>query len=255
MGRLDGKVAIVTGGATGLGAAIVELYASEGARLVIGDIRNEEAEHTAEATRRAGGEAVAWTTDVSNNESVATLIEHAEHTFGRVDIVTSNAGVLGAGHKKSIVDVTESELRQILDVNFVGTWFTLYHAIPALLRAGGGTISITASTGAERGIPKAPAYAASKGAVVALMRSVAIDQAPQIRVNAVSPGAMATQMSVHAAEELGVSPSEVIAQAHAVEMADPFEAAHAHLYLVSDEATGVTGSVVTVDRGASARHP
>jgi NAD(P)-dependent dehydrogenase (short-subunit alcohol dehydrogenase family) len=255
MGRLDDKVAVVTGGATGLGAAIVELYAREGARVVIGDIRTEEAERTAEMVRGAGGEAVARGTDVADSASVAGLIEVAERTFGQLDVVTANAGILGRGHRKSIVDVTEAELRQILDVNFIGTWFTFAHAIPALRRAGGGAISVTASTAAERGLAKAPAYAASKGAIVALMRSAAVDLAPDIRVNAVSPGAMATQLSSHAAADAGVGAADMVAQAHAVEFADPIEAAYAHLYLVSAESAGVTGSVLTVDRGASARHP
>jgi NAD(P)-dependent dehydrogenase (short-subunit alcohol dehydrogenase family) len=255
MGRLDGKVAVITGGATGLGARIVEVYAREGARLIIGDIRLEQAQERADAVRNDGGEAFALTTDISDSSSVEALMAEAETRFGQLDIVTANAGILGRGHKKSLVDVTEDELRQIIDVNFVGTWNTLKHAIPALRRAGGGAISVTTSTSADRGTAKAPAYAASKGAVNAMIYAAAIDLMPDIRVNAVAPGAMATELGVHAAQEMGIDVSDVIAQAHAVTPADPIECALAHLYLVSPESAGMTGQVLTVDGGATVRHP
>jgi 3-oxoacyl-[acyl-carrier protein] reductase len=254
-GVLAGKVAVVTGGATGLGAAIVALYAGAGARVVVGDIRPQEAEAVAASARAAGGDVDVVDVDVSRGADVARLIEHAERRHGRIDVVTSNAGILGRGHKQSIVDVSDDELRQVMDVNFGGAWNVLRHAIPALRRAGGGAITVTGSTGSERGIPKAPAYAASKGAIAALVRAVAVDVAPEIRVNAVLPGAMATRIAVHAAQEKGIAADEVVAQAHDVEFADPLECAQTHLFLASPAAAGINGQLVTVDRGLSVRHP
>jgi NAD(P)-dependent dehydrogenase (short-subunit alcohol dehydrogenase family) len=252
---LDGKVAVITGGATGLGAVIAEVYVGAGARVVIGDIRADEAEATAAKLRGDGRDATAQVTDITDSASVGALMRRAEEEYGPVNIVTANAGILGRGHKKSIVDVTEDELRQIMEVNFIGTWFTFQHGITALQRAGGGALSVTCSTSASRGTAKAPAYAASKGAILALMRSAAVDLWPEIRVNAISPGAMATQLGVHVAEEKAMDVSEVTAQAHNVVAADPIESALAHLYVVSPESAGVTGQDITVDRGATVQHP
>ncbi len=252
---LEGKVAVITGGSTGLGRGIAELYAAEGAKIVVGDVRPEPGEATVEAIRAAGGVAEFVQCDVTRSDQVQALVDHAEQTFGALDIMTANAGILGRGHKKSLVDITEDELRQIIDVNLVGTWNTVKHAIPALLRAGGGAISVTTSTSADRGTAKAPAYAASKGAVNAMVYAVAIDLMPDIRINAVAPGAMATDLGVHAAEEMGIDVKDVVAQAHAVKLADPIECALAHLYLVSPESAGMTGQILTVDGGATVRHP
>ncbi len=255
MPALDGKVAVITGAATGLGAVIAEVYAGAGAKVVLGDIRADEVAATAAKLRTNGAAALAQKCDVTDSDSVRELMLRAEAEYGGIDIVTANAGILGRGHKKSIVDVTEDELRQILEVNFIGTWFTFQHGIAALKRNGGGALSVTASTSASRGTAKAPAYAASKGAIVALMRAASVDLWPEIRVNSVSPGAMATELGVHTAQELGLDVSEIMAQAHNVVAADPIESALAHLYLVSPASAGVTGQDIHVDHGATMQHP
>lgn len=203
--RLAGKVAIVTGGGTGLGRAIALRYAEEGARIVIGDVRAEPANQTVELIEAIGGEAVFVATDVTDSGQVQALVATAESRFGRLDIMTANAGILGRGAYKRLVEIDEDEADEIMNVNFGGVFRSFKYAIPAIRRTGGGAMTATASLSAHRGKPDLPVYAASKGAVVALVRSLAVDLAPEIRVNAVSPGAVLTELAIHTAEAQGRS--------------------------------------------------
>lgn len=255
MTLLTEKVAIVTGGASGLGAAIVRQYAAAGATVVIADIRSQEGEALVTEVRVGGGQADFVALDVTDDRAVHDAIADIEERHGRLDVMTANAGVLGRGHNKSVVDMTDDERDMIMAVNFGGVWSCFRHAVPAILRAGGGTMTATASTSSVRGIAKAPAYAASKAAVMGLVQSLAVDLYPDIRVNAVGPGAMATTLGQHTAEEKGLDVSQVVAQAHGVDLADPSESAKSHLYLASDLSAGVTGQLILVDRGATVRHP
>jgi NAD(P)-dependent dehydrogenase (short-subunit alcohol dehydrogenase family) len=166
--------------------------------------------------------------------------------------MTANAGILGRAHRKSMVDVADDELRELFEVNFMGVWSSLRAAIPVIEASGGGAMTVTASTAALCGLAKAPAYSASKGAIVALARSLAADLFPGIRVNVVAPGAMATQIAKNAARAKGITEeSEVFAREHPSGLADPVHAARAHLFLVSDDAMEVNGQVLVVDGGAS----
>jgi NAD(P)-dependent dehydrogenase (short-subunit alcohol dehydrogenase family) len=262
MGRLTGKVAIVTGAATGLGRAIAQVYAEEGAKVVVSDIRADEAEATARSIREDGGEAIAVRTDVSRSADVQELVATAERELGALHIMTANAGILGRGSGKSLVDMSDEEFAEIMDVNCGGVVLCFKHSIPAIRRAGGGAMTATASLAAHRGYADLPAYCTSKAAVTGLVRSLAADLAPEIRVNAVAAGSMQTELGVHTAELKGIDPAELVTrrrgQAGAgarddafARVAHPREVALAHLFLASDEASFITGQSLLVDNGRS----
>lgn len=258
MSRLQGKVAIVTGGATGLGKAIATLYAEEGARVVVCDIREPEGEQTVQAIRSAGGTATFTRVDVANAAEMQSAVDTAEREFGALHVMTANAGILGRGTGKSLVDMSEAEIAEIMSVNWLGVCLSFKLAVPAIRRSGGGAMTTTASVAAHRGRAKLPVYCASKGAVVALVRSLALDLAPQIRVNAVSAGSIETEIGVHAAQARGVDPADFETGGARVKpfgQADPREVAYAHLFLASDEASYVNGQALMVDGGKSVATP
>jgi NAD(P)-dependent dehydrogenase (short-subunit alcohol dehydrogenase family) len=259
MNRLDGKVAAVTGASTGLGRELALLYAEEGARVVLCDIRRTEGERTLAAIRAAGGEAIFVETDVSQSEDLRAAVAAAEDEFGALHIMTANAGILGRGTGKSLVDVTEDEIAEIMNVNWLGTCFAFKHAIPAIRRSGGGAMTATASVAAHRGRPDLPIYSASKGAVVALVRSLALALAPEIRVNAVSIGSMRTEIRAHAAEAQGIKVEELSTGTARgtgfLGVAEPRDIAFTHLHLVSAESSFTTGQVIVADGGKSVATP
>jgi len=250
---LDGKVAIVTGGATGLGRTIVQRYADFGAKVVIADLRPEEGERAVAEIVAGGGEALFVMTDVTSSEDVLRAVAAAEERFGGLHIMTANAGVMGRSYRKSIVDVPEEDLQFVMDVNFLGVWNSFKHAIPAIRRSGGdGAMTATASTAATQGMGGLPAYSASKAAVIGLVRSVAADVGPAIRVNAVTAGAMDTTLPAHTAELMGLDASTLRASSPAAsEVVDPDYVARVHLFLVSDLSVHVNGQAILADAGRS----
>jgi NAD(P)-dependent dehydrogenase (short-subunit alcohol dehydrogenase family) len=258
VGRLDGKVAVVTGAATGLGREVAILYAEEGARVVLGDIRKAEAEGTVRTIRDAGGEAVFVQTDVSKRADCEQLIDTAEQEFGALHIVTANAGIVGRG-STPLADLDEEQFDEVMAVNLGGTLHCFKQAIPAMRRAGGGAMTATTSVAAHRGFPGFTAYCASKSAITGLVRALAVELEPEIRVNAVSAGWMATELGGHTRELQGIEAPSPVPDPLARwsdrwgRISAPREVAQAHLFLASDEASFVNGQTLLVDGGTSIR--
>jgi NAD(P)-dependent dehydrogenase (short-subunit alcohol dehydrogenase family) len=251
MKQLEGKVAIVTGAGTGLGREIAIAYAEAGARLVLGDLRETDADETVSIIRSAGGEALFVKTDVSNSTEVKELVAVAEREHGALHIMTANAGILGHATGHSITDLTDEEFWRVITVNFGGVFNSFKHAIPAIQRAGGGAMTATGSLSGHRATKKAAAYEASKAAIAALVRSLALDLHPTIRVNEVAPGGMKTSMLAHQDEERGDAEAGVSLRPAGATFVEPRDVARVHLFLVSDAAASINGQTVFTDGGRS----
>jgi NAD(P)-dependent dehydrogenase (short-subunit alcohol dehydrogenase family) len=250
----------VTGAATGLGREIAILYAEEGARVAVGDIRREEAEETVRRICGAGGEAVFVPTDVSKSDDIQRLIRTAEEEFGALHIATANAGISGRAGGTPLAEVDEALFEEVMTVNFGGTRLCFKYAIPAIRRAGGGAMTATTSVAGHRGFRGLTAYCSSKSAIAGLVRALAVELEPEIRVNSVAAGWMATELHAHTAEAKGIEPSTVNERALAGRWDDRWgriaaarEVAQAHLFLVSEEASYMNGQSIFVDGGASIR--
>ena len=249
-GRLDGKVAIVTGAATGIGRATAELYAEEGASVVVADIRQEEAEAVSAIICAGGGESIFVKTDVSRSEDLEQLIATTNSHFGRIDVVTANAGVLGRNPWVPLHQTREEDFQQVIAINLYGVANAFKYAIPVLMQNGGGVLTATTSLSAHRGVRGLDAYSASKAAVAGLVRSLTAQYSPAIRINGVSPGAVATELAIHTAE-LNQQREVNWPERSNVAVAQPRDIAYAHLFLASNESAFVMGQVLKVDGGRS----
>lgn len=248
--RLKGKVAIITGGNSGIGQATAVLFAREGARVVIAARDSVSGHHTVEMIKASGGEAVFIQTDVSKELEVRSLIMQVIVKFRRIDILFNNAGI---ELTKPVTETTDEELQKVLDVNFKGVFFGCKYAIPYMLKNKSGVIINTASTAGVVGMPNIAAYSASKGAVISLTRQVAVEYAKEgIRVNAICPGAIMTPMLrryIDGAPD-PISVEENMAKIHPMKrIGKPEEIANAALFLASDESSFVTGQAICVDGG------
>ncbi len=249
--RLANKVALITGGGSGIGKASCLLFAREGAKVVVVDLKKDTAEATA---AEIGENARAFSADVSKAKDAESMIAFAEKTFGRLDIVFNNAGVF---HPKdeSVTDTPEDIWDMVIDINLKGVFFGCQYAIPALLRAGGGSIINTASFVAIIGaaVPQI-AYTASKGGVLAMTREIAVEFARKnIRANALCPGPVETPLLA----ELLADPARRQRRLVHIPMgrfARAEEIANAALFLASDESSYVNGSTFLVDGGITAAY-
>jgi meso-butanediol dehydrogenase / (S,S)-butanediol dehydrogenase / diacetyl reductase len=252
-GRLEGKVAVVTGGTSGLGRAGAIRFASEGAKVVVASRREAEGGEVVEKIGAEGGDALFVRTDVTVARDVEALITRAEERFGKVDVLYASAGVMLTG---TAPETTEDVYGLIMDVNVGGSFRLAKYGIPALERAGGGSVVLTASELGMVGASETVAYCASKGAVVNMARALAIDCGPLgIRVNCLCPGPIDTPM-LRDWFEAGDDPAELEQrQTEPVllkRIGEPDEIAEAALFLASEGSSFMTGSVVVVDGGATA---
>jgi NAD(P)-dependent dehydrogenase (short-subunit alcohol dehydrogenase family) len=251
--RLDNEVAVITGGASGIGRETALLFAREGAAIVVADVDDTNGRETARAIEQAGGTAMFVHADVTLESNVVAMVQAAEDAYDRVSILFNNAGRMSRG---PVAEIDVDELIAVMMLNVVGVVLGCKHGVPALRRNGGGAIVNTASAAALIGLPNASVYCASKGAVLQLTRAVAAEVSKDnIRVNAVCPGLIDTPFYApdYAA---GADPQEFRAvngaRAPMGRMGRPEEVAAAVLYLASAESSYCTGATLLIDGGITA---
>lgn len=253
MGKLDNKVAIITGATRGMGRATAELFAKEGAKVVINGRDNQLGREVVNKISQQGGSAIFIQADISKPKANNELVEKTIEKFGRLDILIPNAGILGLG---SITDVEEDTWHHTIDTNLNAIFYLMRAAIPEMKHNDTiGSIVVTGSVAAHKGFPNHAAYCASKGAVEALVRQAAVDYAPDIRVNLVQPGPVQTDLYESSAVAFP-NPDTVLEEVPETlpmkKIGSPEDVARTILFLASDESAWTTGSVYTIDGGASA---
>lgn len=249
MGKLDGKIAIVTGGTSGMGRGIAELFAAEGAAVVIGGRDAERGREVVDGITAHGGRALFVDGDITEVAANQRLVDAAMGEFGGVHVLVPNAGILGLG---GVRDGNLEVWRRTLDVNLNAVYYLVSLATPVMLAGGGGSIVVNGSIAAYKGFPNHPAYCASKGALVSLVRQLAIDLAPTIRVNILCTGQVDTPLLWDSAQgftDPATAVQEVAARMPLKRLGTPEDIAKAVLFLASDDAAWITGAALTVDGG------
>jgi NAD(P)-dependent dehydrogenase (short-subunit alcohol dehydrogenase family) len=250
MSRLSGKVAIVAGASSGIGRATAKLFASEGAKVVVGARREAELAELVREIKASGGDALALAGDVQSEQYAKDLVAAAEKAFGRLDIAFNNAGTIGP--TGATTQIAEKDWTSALAVNLTSAFLGAKHQIPALIKQGGGSIIFTSTfVGYTTSFPGVAAYAASKSGLIGLTQALAAEYGPQgVRVNAVLPGAIDTPMY----QQVNNTPEQQawLTNLHALKrVGRPEEVARSVLYLASDDAAFVTGTAHLVDGGLS----
>ena len=249
--RLEGKVALISGGARGMGASEARLFAQEGAQVVIGDVREDEGRQLEAQINEAGGEALFLRLDVTREEDWQSVVASTVSRFGKLDVLVNNAGIGGGGR---LEHTTLEDWDRMMDINAKGVFLGTKTAIPAMREAGGGSIvnisSIWGLVGAEM---SSPMYQASKGAVRLLSKTTALQHAADgIRCNSVHPGPIATPLT-EASRNDPERNRVMLERTPMGRYAEPIEVAYGVLYLASDESSYVTGSELAIDGGWTAQ--
>jgi meso-butanediol dehydrogenase/(S,S)-butanediol dehydrogenase/diacetyl reductase len=254
-GDADARVAIVTGGGSGIGRACARRFARSGCRVLVADLAANAARATAEAINRDGGAALGVAADVSRESDCQAFARAALEAWGRIDVLVANAGVQTAG---ALMDATEADWDAILGVNLKGVAYACRAVLPEMIARGAGAIVLISSVNALIGTPGMAIYDASKTAVLGLMRHLAVEHGGRgVRVNAICPGATITDYHERRAAERGLSPEALRARVRGYGLlgraAEPEEIANAVHFLASDEASFVTGQAIAVDGGYSVK--
>ena len=250
MKRLDGKVSLITGGGTGIGAACARVFAQEGATVVITGRRKDALEQVAKEIEKAKGRALAVAGSVTDEAHALSAVAQAVRTFGRLNVLVNNAGAGAFG--KLLHETDEATWHEMLAINLTGAYRMIKAAVPEMIKAGGGSIVNVSSIASLVGIPMTAAYSASKGGMDALTRCVAMDYAQQkIRCNSVCPGLVDTPMASGL-----INDPEALAQIMTAyplgRYGTPEEVAKLILFLASDESAWVTGGIFPIDGGMTA---
>jgi NAD(P)-dependent dehydrogenase (short-subunit alcohol dehydrogenase family) len=253
-GRLEGKVALVTGGSSGIGRASAITFAREGAKVLVADVAVRGGEETVSMIKKAGGEAIFVKVDVSTDEDAKRMVQVAVATYGRLDILFNNAGVQVFG---TIPNTSEADWYKVMDVNLKGVYLGCKYAIPQMIAQGGGSIINTSSALGLVGDPDLPAYGATKGGILAMTKAMAQAHGRgKIRVNSICPGDVETPIVVEYFEHQP-DPQEArrrVASEYALgRIAKPEEIANVALFLASDESSFITGTYIVVDGGLTSK--
>jgi len=251
--ELQGKTALITGGASGIGRATALLFAREGATVGIVDLNQEAGREAAREISAAGGRVIFERADVTRASDCRSVVERIVQEFGGIHILFNNAGII---RRASVVEISEEDWDAVMAVNVKSVFLMSREVVPVLARMGGGSIINTASGWGLAGGPRAAAYCASKGAVVLLTKAMAIDHGRQnIRVNCICPGDTDTAMLRNEARQMGEAEDRFLtdsARRPLGRVGRPEEIAHAALYLASEAASFVTGTALVVDGGGLA---
>jgi 2-hydroxycyclohexanecarboxyl-CoA dehydrogenase len=245
---MDGRVALVTGSAQGIGRGIAERFLAAGAAVLLADVEGEALEQTATALAAKGGRCHAVEVDISRRDQVRAAVEACLERFGRLDALSANAGVAGA---TPFMDIGDAEWQRMIDVNLTGTFHCMQEAARPMIEAGHGSIVVTTSTNAFWVESNTAHYSATKGGLLTLMRTAALDLAQYgIRVNAVAPGIVQTRLSRFLTEDPVEGPA-YLQRVPLRRFARPADIAEAVIFLASDAAGYITGEQIVVDGGVS----
>lgn len=242
-GRLAGRVTVISGSSRGIGRAVARAFLAEGAKVVV---NSRNARVAAELARDLGVDAVGVGADVTTEAGAAALVQGAVDAFGRLDVFVNNAGTAAAGET---VDLTLDEWRRVVDLNMTAVFLCAREAARYMLAAGGGAIINTASVQAFAPFPRRLVYGSTKAAVVMMTKIMAAEWAPTIRVNAVAPGYVRTDMTERLRAEGRIDFDAISRRTPQGRLAEPDEIAGAYIYLAGPEATFVTGETIVVDGG------
>lgn len=248
--RLKGKVAVITGAGSGIGRASALRFAAEGASVVVSDVNADAAAAVAGEIKAAAGQAIHVPADVSSAQDVERIFESARKSFGGVHVLYNNAGIF-LNEDAPVTGLAETVWERILKINLTGTFLCCKYGIPAIIESGGGSVINTSSSAGVIGVPGCDAYTATKGAVISLTRSMAVEYAPQkVRVNCIVPCAIDTPMNRRSAgDNPGFNEQKFFEMAPTRRYGAPEEVAAMALFLASDEAAYVVGALFVLDGG------
>ncbi|MDD3925870.1 MAG: SDR family NAD(P)-dependent oxidoreductase [bacterium] len=251
MGRLEGKTAAITGAGGGIGKAAAELFAAEGAVVVVLETDEKPGRSVADSINDSGGRALFIQTDISDEKSVIAAFSVIEESLGRLDVLYNNASVFLGGSDASVTKLSTTVWHKILSVNLNGLFYCCKYGIPLLINSGGGAVINTSSSAGVIGIPKCDAYTATKGATISLTKSMAVEYGPHnVRVNCIAPAAIATPMVLESNfKDPEFDEQRFLATTPLRKWGQPEDIAGIALFLASDEASYLNGAVIVADGG------